>query len=222
MKFSSIFTTALAAAVSLLSVTSVSAAPINGGAEPELLEKRAPSLVSHISGSTTFWRAVTRRELAHIGNYPKRKSPKDYLHGPGDFAHDGALYVFHDLNEAKQWGDSFSGVALDPKQQFYYLVKFRYTPNKNLRTKSFLNGTPEWKAFVDASYRGKGAHYDIVEGPVSVGQGPRMQPALSNGNMIYQAAFVGKAALGTLTVEEVTQHKSSKKKDRWCPSCVVM
>jgi len=41
------------------------------------------------------------------------------------------------------------------------------------------------------------------------------------GQMLYQAAFIGNAALATLTIEDVTKHVP-KSKERWCPSCVIM
>jgi len=86
MKFATIIVSALAACISF---PVVAAAPVTVE-----LERRAPGLASHLQGAGTFYRAVTRKEVPHIANYPKGKPPKDYLHIPGDFSHDGALYVF--------------------------------------------------------------------------------------------------------------------------------
>jgi len=86
MKFATIIVSTLAACISFLVVA---AAPVTVE-----LERRAPGLASHLQAAGTFYRAVTRKEVPHIANYPKGGHPKDYLHVPGDFSHDGALYVF--------------------------------------------------------------------------------------------------------------------------------
>ena len=87
MKFATIIVSALAACTSFLDVA---AAPVTVE-----LESLAPTpLSAHLQVAGTFYRAVTRKEVPHIGNYPKGKHPKEYLQVPGDFSHDGALYVF--------------------------------------------------------------------------------------------------------------------------------
>ena len=87
MKFTTILASAFAACISVLSVAAV---PVTVGLE----RRTTPPLPSHFHSSGTFYRAVTRGELAHIANYPKGGHPKSYAPVPGDFSHDGALYVF--------------------------------------------------------------------------------------------------------------------------------
>lgn len=86
MKFTSILISLFGVCIALLPVL---AAPLVVS-----LEKRTPHVPSLIGHSATFYRAVTGGELAHISNYPKGQHPKTYAFVPGDFAHDGALYVF--------------------------------------------------------------------------------------------------------------------------------
>jgi len=87
MKFATIVVSALAACVSFLVVAAV---PVTA----ELERLAPPALAPHLQAAGTFYRAVTRKEVPHLGNYPKGGHPKEYLHIPGDFSHDGALYVF--------------------------------------------------------------------------------------------------------------------------------
>ncbi|KJA16298.1 hypothetical protein HYPSUDRAFT_91387 [Hypholoma sublateritium FD-334 SS-4] len=211
MKFTSILTSLFGACAVLLPVL---AAPVD-------LERRNTGVPSHIHYHSTFYRAVTGGELAHIHNYQPGHHPATYNPVPGDFAHGGALYVFADKHDAELWGDSFSSVALDKKKQTWYLVEFSYTPGHGLSTHSFHAGTEDWKNFVNGNYAGHSPHIDIVEGPVSVGHGPRLQAAVVNDKNIYQAAFASPAALSTLVVTHVSA-RSSKDKHRWCPSCNIM
>ena len=101
MKFATIIVSALAACISVLVVAAV---PVTVE-----LERRTPGLAPHLQAAGTFYRAVTRKEVPHIGNYPKGGHPKDYLHVPGDFSHEGALYVFvvSSLSSAEDMGIDF-------------------------------------------------------------------------------------------------------------------
>jgi len=183
-----------------------------------------PPLQSHLGGPATFYRAVTKGEVAHIGNYPLHKSPTDYYAGAGDFSPHGGLYVFASHDEAMKWGDSFSSF---PKPTKWYLVKFQYTPDKSKKLKlhSFLTGTPEWKKFVLHNYASTHpAPYDIVEGPISHGSGSGLGPYVdATGHMIYQAGFTSKASLHTLIVESVEPFTpKSAHPPSWCQDCHIM
>jgi len=96
MKFTTILASAFAACISVLTVA---AAPVT----VELERRTTPPLPSHLHTSSTFYRAVTRGELAHIANYPKGGHPKSYAPVSGDFSHEGALYTF----AVRSFGDNW-------------------------------------------------------------------------------------------------------------------
>jgi len=200
MKFYSIALTAFAASASVLSTL---AAP---------LVARAPAALTSYAGqaSGTFWRGIYGDDITNMQTkYPLRHHPVGHSTAAGDFSRSGGFYVFHDEHQADAWAKARSNTPREPNA-VYYLVKLKYTKASALAIKTFTTGTPEWRAFVTYCHAGTGtapAHADIVEGPISVGAhtaaGPQVY--LEGGQMVYQAAFIGQAALNTLVVEERRQ-----------------
>ncbi|RDB29342.1 hypothetical protein Hypma_014852 [Hypsizygus marmoreus] len=183
----------------------------------------AAPLPSYLGSSNTFYRAVTGGELSqvnaiyHVGAHPTKHTTE-----AGDFSYSGGLYVFKDINEAKQWGTCWAKVQLDPAKKKWYLITMTYTPNSRLTTKTFKDQTAEWKTFVNGNYVKQGPHYDIIEGPISVGNGDRLQ-AYINGDqkMVWQGAFVGQNALATLLVTAVTLYDDSWSVRECCRNCNI-
>jgi hypothetical protein len=216
MKFptSALFSTLAAA---LLALPVVLAAPI-------LESRTAKTIPSLLNGPATFYRAVTGKEFALATTiYKVGQSPASHGDMAGDLAAHGALYVFKDESDAQTWGNSWCKV--DPKgAKSWYLLKLKYTPNPAVKPMSFLNDGPAWKTFVNANY-GVGTLPSpapkIIEAPISVGHGARMQAYEVDGKLVYQAAFVGKEGLGTLKVESMVEVMLPLKSRKCCSECVV-
>ncbi|KAJ7585133.1 hypothetical protein C8J56DRAFT_142803 [Mycena floridula] len=220
MKFASIFST-LTTLVSFIHFAD---------AAPFVKRARSP-LVSHLKAPTTFYRAVTGGEVAVVSqNYVVGKPPATHDNGPGDFATIGALYyVWNNEKAAYAWGNprcAGQKGSIHP-HDIWHLVKLQYTPNPNLKTKTFLTDNGEWKDFVDqCSKEGPGGPptgFDIVEGPLSCGKGPWRTGWLNDDNNLeWQGAFSGRA-LNTLKVLSVTPiHMPKDNKRRCCSECTIM
>ena len=69
------------------------------------------------------------------------------------------FYLTQFSEQAKRWAVRFTGKGM--------LSEYLYTPNENLRIKSFPEMTEEWLDFIIACRLGKPHDYDIVEGPMA-------------------------------------------------------
>ncbi|KAJ3493224.1 hypothetical protein NLJ89_g11068 [Agrocybe chaxingu] len=225
MKFASILISAFATVC--VSLVSVGAVPVTVD-----LEKRTSPLPSRLHTPATFYRTVTQGKPVHMVDYQKGHHPT--------FSYCG------DLDDTIAWGDAYTTTSPNPAHRFWYLVTFKYTPNQALKMKSFATGTDEWKKvslslatstqvldysddnvgqFCISNYAGAtpATHCDLIEGPVSHGTGEKKKPAVTEaGNMIYQAAFVGDEALGTLVVENVVQRYPKGKGGSCIPGCSIL
>ncbi|RDB29345.1 hypothetical protein Hypma_014858 [Hypsizygus marmoreus] len=217
MRLETIFSTlATSLALSLF----VSASPLNTSLVP-------PPLPSYLGRSNIFYRAVFGAEVASAARvYPIRANPTGHSNAAGDFSFSGGLYVFRDIDEARQWGTCRARVLgqLNPAHRNWLLVEFQYTPSKKrLNTRTFTNATPAWREFVVDNYKSQGTRHDIVEGPISHGSGSGLGAYVNAaGNMVWQAAFVRRQGLATLVVRSRTQYNDRGQVGECCRNCNIM
>ncbi|KAG6908087.1 hypothetical protein DXG01_006178 [Tephrocybe rancida] len=163
-------------------------------------------LPSHLHAPTTFYRAVTGDQVAFAPDtYPIGKAPTGHRNTTGDFSQIGAMAV--------TYGSCFA--KLHPTYKQWYLVGLSYTPNEKLKVKTFHVADREWKLFIRNNYTHKRPQHDynIVEGAYSYGADGTDQVEVwldpVNGELLWQAAFIGQDALHTLAVQELSLHGAS-------------
>ncbi|PPQ74011.1 hypothetical protein CVT24_012618 [Panaeolus cyanescens] len=172
------------------------------------------SVATRTAGGGEWCKGFTGAERSLVSkNYPVGGHPAKPNEQAGNLSPNGAVYVFHDLQQALNWGDSRA--KLRESDKTWFLITFKYRPVSGLKTKSFSSGTSEWLAFIKGNYKGGTSQYDIVEGPIEVSG----KAYIENGNMIYEAAFMNNG-LKALTVTAVTPKVGGGKK--WCEGCNIL
>ncbi|KAJ8453516.1 hypothetical protein ONZ45_g19688 [Pleurotus djamor] len=179
---------------------------------------------AHLGSASTFYRAVFGDELPYLTqNYPVGKSPTRHGTSGGDFTVDGTggLYVFDLDAEAVVYGRCHSVTPIQ-EWPYFYVVTFSYKPNTSLSTKSFTSDNNEWRTLVQNCYANKPHPYAAVEGPYSMMKAGQLVGAPQQGGgtgMLWQAAFIGQAALQTLTV--VSTRQVQTRPGGTFPSCTI-